>query len=1375
MSKLNRTKVRRETIKTMPSALPLGELAFNTETSELFVGTGLSKIKVNTKDFIGINSRFDTKANKKDLEELNVIFEEALANITNGNESSTNTEIVSARGGMPSLKLRINNMESASMYNTDDVVSLCTKIGYLEKDLGVPVSEGEDTNWKLSNFIKVTNTQGIYYDAFSSNNMASICLYDKSRKLIKTIVNTQKGLNNFIHIITFNEYENIGYIKVCYSATAKHKNIIFLFENTKKIKEDLYKTMDYVSNINYKMDMLSLCVNVGYITPKGVEVPGDNNWRYSNLKKIDFDCINIDVMSSANMSTLSFYDENNNFVGKITSSTTTSALTSKIHKDNFPKNAHYIRFCIATNEFLPYSSHIDVEYIVKESIHRNKYEIDKNKSDLLSTRNEISSLRLKVNNVESVSEHDTKDVIPMCTKIGFLDMSTGEAVGEGSDDNWKLSDYIEINRLQSLYYDACVSNNMASICLYDETKNAIKTFVVPQPSNGLFNYVTIIHFNEYKNAKYIRVCYSNTIKHDNIIFLFVNSSEVEKEIDKLNTLVKDITKTNALPLINNIGYISPTGVIHKGDNHWRYSDPIFIDFEYIDVDVMSSSNMSSIAFYDTNETFLGNITSDSKSASILQGNFKRSNFPEEAVYIRLCIATHEFVPYNKTDITFEYPIKEVAEKLRNDLQNATEKLKKDIQNVEEVIHSSCDLMNECNSYGYINREGIVTSLGDKNWKYSDFKLLNKTGQFNIKLLGHKLVSTLALYDSNKKFIVCYGAEESTSVTYEKTLNIKELPSNAVYFRICYGTALQPDINYHVTYNTNNIQDIKDMLHSSVDLVKLCTNFGYVNTSGIPVNFTDENWKHSDLIVLNKTGRIQLKLLGHKLVSTLAIYDSSKKFISSYGIKGSQSNSSVYELTIDVTSLPSQAKYFRICYGTQNSEQYSAQYDFERINALEEKVSLMEDGTKLDLSYIVPPKIYCTCNDTVSNLKGHNRNYKASIYLDHMICEDFNEEKHIRFKNGSDKLDLYSPIKVMDANESNPTVRYNEGVNILEKEIPIIITGKDVLSKEYKTKLISTLNSITKNVTPRVLCIGDSITYAELATIEDDGYSQNWAYHLMCKELFMKDRIDNGNTGHDIKFLGHFKKTRTMRYKNADYPITTFHEGIRGISLSQYLNGEVEDFKSPTTNKFSIKAWLDKYRTLDDNGNRLRVGNGTGTLINSGNINDIDVCTPTHILLMLSSNRGFTIEQYRELVAIIKNELPNVIIGLAVPDVASTHFPSLHLKCGENTYMWNSGHETGHSYTYHKQQYNCMKMLLEEYSNKENENIYIVPFFFVNPGAESSAMRTMYSMDSNFEIMKDNITIEQYGWVPNVHINAIGHSNWAYQLYSWLKYTIAKNI
>lgn len=94
MSNLNRTKVRRESTTTMPSALPLGELAFNSETSELFVGTGTGKIKVHINDLVRIHGILDSKANSVDLETLRNRIETI---ISNNNSTEGNSELVDMR------------------------------------------------------------------------------------------------------------------------------------------------------------------------------------------------------------------------------------------------------------------------------------------------------------------------------------------------------------------------------------------------------------------------------------------------------------------------------------------------------------------------------------------------------------------------------------------------------------------------------------------------------------------------------------------------------------------------------------------------------------------------------------------------------------------------------------------------------------------------------------------------------------------------------------------------------------------------------------------------------------------------------------------------------------------------------------------------------------------------------------------------------------------------------------------------------------------------------------------------------------------------------------------------------------------------------
>lgn len=450
---------------------------------------------------------------------------------------------------------------------------------------------------------------------------------------------------------------------------------------------------------------------------------------------------------------------------------------------------------------------------------------------------------------------------------------------------------------------------------------------------------------------------------------------------------------------------------------------------------------------------------------------------------------------------------------------------------------------------------------------------------------------------------------------------------------------------------------------------------------------------------------------------------------------------------------------------------------ELLDSLDERVSVLENeiGNKITIPYIAPYKVFTVCNDVIASKRGYNRNNAAAIYLDHFF-NGLTSEKKIRFNNGQDRYMFNSPILVTDSNETSPAVTYNEGQNVLEKDVVIGITGTDIVDSTFTVKHSSVLNSVTSGVKPRVLCIGDSITYAELATVNDDGHSQNWAYHLMCKELFMKDNIDNGGSGYEVLFLGQYKKQRVMTYKEQQYNVVTHHEGIRGISLSSYLNGNVAAFKSETTGKFSINAWLEKFRTMNDNGDRLTLGDGTGTSINSSNISEIDVCTPTHVLIMLGANGGGTQAQYEELIQIIKTEYPNMIIGMVLSDTAGTYFPSLHPNCNvERMTMWAD--ISAPQGSRHNQQYNLQKMFNQVWGSDEAEqnDIYLLPFFFVQPSAESFSMRETDLPDAIFRLTEDHLYNDAYGWHPSTHINGIGHTNWAYQLYAWLKYTIAKKI
>ena len=447
------------------------------------------------------------------------------------------------------------------------------------------------------------------------------------------------------------------------------------------------------------------------------------------------------------------------------------------------------------------------------------------------------------------------------------------------------------------------------------------------------------------------------------------------------------------------------------------------------------------------------------------------------------------------------------------------------------------------------------------------------------------------------------------------------------------------------------------------------------------------------------------------------------------------------------------------------------------------------NSKYDGKILSPYAIYTTCNDVPNgtNDGNLNRNMSQAVYLDHLI-NGLTEEKNIRFKEAVDKVVFTSPMEVTSSAETNRPTKFNDGVDILETNKAITINGYDIDEQSFNVLHRSTLNSVTKDVHPKVLVIGASVTHGEMATIPNDNYAQNYVYHLIAKQLFMKDKIDNGGNGFDITFLGRNKRTNTFEYNGTSYVCETHHEGYRGYSLLNFLeatNMYVQAFHSTTTNRFSLRAYIDRFRTMDDDGNRLpwvsagATVTGTdgksytiGTEINTeAKLNSIDVCTPTHVVSALGLNQNATIEEFEELVNIIKTEYPTMQIGIALCDSSGTFFPSLHPHTDEKCIVWN---DTG---SRHDKLFKLMDALQSRFCNEEDEanGIYLIPFFFVSPTAEGVSSRYAPLPDAEMNLTENNRYYSSFGWVSSIHTNGYGHMNWGYSLYSWLKYSIAKSL
>lgn len=219
--------------------------------------------------------------------------------------------------------------------------------------------------------------------------------------------------------------------------------------------------------------------------------------------------------------------------------------------------------------------------------------------------------------------------------------------------------------------------------------------------------------------------------------------------------------------------------------------------------------------------------------------------------------------------------------------------------------------------------------------------------------------------------------------------------------------------------------------------------------------------------------------------------------------------------------------------------------------------------------------------------------------------------------------------------------------------------------------------------------------------------------------------------------------------------TGYGECRGGWKLTDYLYSRVvEKSENPFydesqsgDNKFSLAAYLKRYRTHDDTGDPL---------INASGI-DAYVCTPTHIIIQLGLNDSFN-QEYKyhinSLITRIKEEFPDMIIGLSLPDAFGTAFPKYYSE-----YDFSSNAMTLLKGKLH---YKCWSWnaVLQQLENTA-ENIFYIPNYYIQPSAESVP----------YKISDSGLKVPAYD-TSHYHSNSNAHYAWGYQIYAWLKYTLA---
>ena len=204
MSNLSRTKVRRVTTETMPSSLSLGEVVFNTDTKELFIGSTNGIDKVSKDDFELIDSKIHDvdlqKASKLELEVERKRIDSFVA-LPQGSTQG-DAELIDARIGADNVTYStVGNANRTQFNRINTIFESGMELGIIEPNHGegVTYTDSESCNTLIDgttqaygNGYKVTNRTkvlGIKFNNLFANCNFTIYVFNNKDTLTETFSN----------------------------------------------------------------------------------------------------------------------------------------------------------------------------------------------------------------------------------------------------------------------------------------------------------------------------------------------------------------------------------------------------------------------------------------------------------------------------------------------------------------------------------------------------------------------------------------------------------------------------------------------------------------------------------------------------------------------------------------------------------------------------------------------------------------------------------------------------------------------------------------------------------------------------------------------------------------------------------------------------------------------------------------------------------------------------------------------------------------------------------------------------------------------------------------------------------------------------------
>lgn len=434
----------------------------------------------------------------------------------------------------------------------------------------------------------------------------------------------------------------------------------------------------------------------------------------------------------------------------------------------------------------------------------------------------------------------------------------------------------------------------------------------------------------------------------------------------------------------------------------------------------------------------------------------------------------------------------------------------------------------------------------------------------------------------------------------------------------------------------------------------------------------------------------------------------------------------------------------------------------RIKSVEDKLNnISPDVSQLDIMETSP--IYSVYNDV-----NPSRSYAITLWIDHLINDSKCFNKDVGFTENKNKMLCFGALQFAE----------NEKAKEVKATLPIYSSDFIIPSTQITHRCSKLTSSNSKF--PKILVVGDSVTDGYLAShqkYDSNLPSQYWSW---VKYFFALDAKEDANDAskNNCKMLGitsiNGKKYGSSNsfvlngttYKN--YAVGKGGWSAEDLNLKTFqAEDSLNPFFNEKTSKFSLKTAIDKFKTLDDDGvTRLETNSTAGTEVTD--VNAFDFCTPTHVVINLNHNSS--LEEYKrtipEVVNTIKSEYPNIIVILMSIDETGTYFPCLYPNYSESDIAWKNNpglHNKNLSI------YQYIKESLEDESN----GVYVCSGHLVQHPVKSYP-----SVDN---ILPETIggEIEYYGnhsdgSAPNYHPNNIAHKSWGYQLYSLIKYTLAKD-